>query len=256
MIKILFIGDIVAQAGRNVVFNNISFLREEYAIDLVIANGENAAHGKGITEKIYKQLVNGGIDLITMGNHTFAKSAIFEFIGAADRMVRPLNLEPVNVGNYYKLVEIKGKSLCVFNVLGTVFMITEQSAFEATDAFLKQVKADIYLCDFHGEATSEKILYAFNYQDRIQAVIGTHTHVQTADERLIGNTAFISDVGMCGVYNSILGRDIDETKLRLVHQEKTHFKVAEGPAVLCAVVISIDEVTTRAVAIERIQLRP
>ena len=257
MIRILFFGDIVGQAGRNIVTSNISSLRESYKIDLVIANGENAAHGKGITEKIYKQLVGSGVDVITMGNHTFAKSTIYNFIENSDRLIRPLNMEPLNVGRNHIILDVKGKKICIFNVIGDVFMVSSGiSPFDVTRSFLDEIKADIYFCDFHGEATSEKILYAFEFQKIIQIVVGTHTHVQTADERIIGKTAFISDVGMCGVYHSVLGRDVDETLARLVYRQETHFKVAEGPAILCAVVVEIDEESLKAVNIERIQIRP
>jgi metallophosphoesterase (TIGR00282 family) len=256
MIKLLFIGDIVSKVGRNVVKQNISSLRSSYEIDLVIANGENAAHGKGITEKLYKELIECGIEVITMGNHTFSKDNIFDFIEEADCLVRPLNLEPLDLGYCYALKVVKGQTICVYNVLGNVFMNSEISPFGVTDQLLKAVKADIYICDFHGEATSEKILYAFNYQNKVQTVIGTHTHVQTADERLIGKLAFISDVGMCGAYYSVLGRDVQETMQRLVFKEATHFKVAEGPAIFCGVVVTIDEITKSAIAIERVQIRP
>ena len=257
MIQILFIGDIVGERGRNVVFNNISSLKEKYSVDLVIANGENSAHGKGITEKIYNQLISSGIDVLTMGNHTFAKAGIYDFINHADDMVRPINMEPYDVGQFYKLVEVKGQTICIYNVLGTIFMTgNEGSPYKTTDKLLKQIKADFYLCDFHGEATSEKAVYAYNYQEQIHAVIGTHTHIQTADERLIGNLAFISDVGMCGVYESVLGRDIQETIDRLIYNENTRFTVAKGPAIFCGLLISLNEETKKAEKVKRIQLRP
>ena len=257
MINILFIGDIVGEAGRQVVKENLAALRDEFDLDLVIANGENAAHGKGISERVYNSLLDYGIDVITMGNHTFSKDAIYRFIDDADNLVRPLNMEPLNIGKTYKIVDIKGLTLCVYNVLGNVFMSgTATSVFEATNELLKETKADLYFCDFHGEVTSEKIIYAYLYQNKLQAVMGTHTHVQTADERLIGNLAFISDAGMCGVYESVLGRDIEETIAKVVYQEDTRFTIAKGPAIFCGVITKIDEKAKKAVDIKRIQIRP
>lgn len=257
MINILFIGDIVGKSGRNVVLDNISSLCSEYVIDLVIANGENAAHGKGLSYKNYLELKKGGVEVFTMGNHTFSKAIIFDFIDEVEDIVRPLNIEPIEYGKHYVLIEVNNIIICIFNVLGNIFMeYTCSSCFEATDKLLSEVKADIYFCDFHGEATSEKIAYAYNYQDKIQAIVGTHTHVQTADERIIGNLAFISDVGMCGAFHSILGRSVEETLTRIVKKEKTRYEVAYGPAIFCGAVISIDEQTKKAVAIRRIQIRP
>ncbi len=257
MIKILFIGDIVGKSGRNVVLDNISSLRNKYDIDVVIANAENSAHGKGITQKIYQQLVDAKIDALTMGNHTFSKDMIYDFIDDAKVMVRPINMEPYNLGNNYLVLKVKNKRLCIYNVLGNVFMdVASTSCFKVTNDLLNKVDADYYLCDFHGEATSEKIAYAFHYQNRIHAVIGTHTHVQTADERIIGKMAFISDVGMCGAYESVLGRDVQETLQKIVLHDNTRYQVAEGPAIFCGVIITLDENTNRAVDITRLQIRP
>ncbi|MFV0255770.1 MAG: TIGR00282 family metallophosphoesterase [Erysipelotrichaceae bacterium] len=254
MLKILFIGDIVGQSGRNVVIDNISSLTKQHQIDLVIANAENSAHGKGITEKIYHQLLECGIDVLTMGNHTFAKNNVNKFINRADRLVRPINMNPINTGLNYKIINIKGLDICIFNVLGNVFMHnTNDSCFDVTNKLLKKVKADLYLCDFHGEATSEKITYAYYYQDIINIIVGTHTHVQTADERLLGGTAFITDVGMSGPYDSILGRSKEEAIARMVHHDKTNYSIAEGPAILSAVIITVDTNTKKAISIERIQ---
>ena len=257
MINILFIGDIVGVAGRKIVSEKIADLRKEYDIDVVIANGENSAHGKGISEKVYKQLLSYGIDIVTMGNHTFSKDCVFDFIDKAEHLVRPLNLEPLEVGFKYVSWKVKGKTLLVYNVLGNVFMSSaEESVFDLSEELLETVKADYYFCDFHGEATSEKIIYAYHFQDRLQAVIGTHTHVQTADERIIGKTAFISDVGMCGVYDSIIGRDIKEAISNMVYQEHTRYKIADGEAIFCGVVVRIDDKEDRAKEIIRIQIRP
>jgi 2',3'-cyclic-nucleotide 2'-phosphodiesterase len=257
MLKVLFVGDIVGASGRNVVIDHVSSLRDIHQIDLVIANAENAAHGKGLTKKLYQQLLGCGIDYLTMGNHTFAKADIYNFIQEADKMVRPINLEPYNIGNNYLVVDIKGIKLCIFNIQGNVFIDnTRGSCFALSQELLDEVKADLYFCDFHGEATSEKIAYAYHFKNQIHAIVGTHTHVQTADERLIEHTAFISDVGMCGAYESILGRDVNEALRKFVKNDQTRYEIADGPAIFCGVIITFDELQAQAVAIERIQIRP
>lgn len=254
--RILFVGDVVGAVGRKMVGEHVKRIKEQEHVDLVITNGENAAHGKGLTYKIYQQLLSYGSDIITMGNHTFSKDAILSFIDDADCLVRPMNLEPLEYGQYYKIVEVKGKRVCVCNIMCEVFMHNvSASPFDCMDEILDTVDADIYFVDLHGEATSEKTVFAHIYKDRVQVIVGTHTHVQTADERLLANTAFISDVGMCGAYDSIIGRDIDEVTTRFLTQEKTRFTVAEGEGIFCAVIVDIND-DNQATAIERIQIRP
>lgn len=255
--KILFIGDIVGSVGREVVRTHLPFLKERYELDLVIANGENAAHGKGITAKIYRQLVNMGIDMITMGNHTFAKNDLLTFIDSADHLVRPANLEPRRYGKATRVLTLKGKKIAVSNVCGEVFMNgVIASPFGCMREILDTVDADIHLVDFHGEATSEKIAFAYAFAGEVAAVVGTHTHVQTADERVIEGTAAISDLGMCGAYRSVLGRDVEEILARFVHGEKTRYTIAEGAGIFCGAIVTIDEESNQATAIERIQIRP
>lgn len=252
--RILFIGDIVGSSGRQIVADLLSSIKNEYEIDFVIANGENSAHGKGITRKIYHQLKNLGIDVITMGNHTFAKREIYNFYDECEDLLVPANIDPIDFGNYYKTYEVKGKTLCVLSLYGEAFMNrVGDSPYPYMDWVLENVPADYYFVDFHGESTSEKMFFAHFYQNRIDAVCGTHTHVQTADERLIGQTAYITDVGMCGAKTSIIGRDFNELKKSIIDQEKTYFKVATGESFFNAVVITVDEETMTSVSIERIQ---
>lgn len=254
--RILFVGDIVGAVGRKMVNEHVMRLKQEYAVDLVIANAENAAHGKGLTYKIYHQLLTYGVDVITMGNHTFSKDTILNFIDDAEWLVRPMNLEPIEYGQPYKVVEVQGKKICIVNLMCEVFMHNvSESPFTCMEEILDEVAADIYFVDLHGEATSEKAAFANVFKDRVQVVVGTHTHVQTADERLLGHTAFISDVGMCGAYESIIGRDIEEVKTRFLTDEKTRFTVAEGAGMLCAVLLDVNE-SNQATAIKRIQIRP
>lgn len=251
--KLLFIGDIVGASGRQIVVDHLSALKEEYQVDFVIANGENSAHGKGITKKIYNQLKNAGIDCITMGNHSFAKSEIFDFYDTCDDLLIPANIEPVEFGNYYKIYDVKGKSICVVNLYGEAFMNrVGGSPYPFMDDVLEMTDCDYYFVDFHAESTSEKMLFANVYADQVDCVVGTHTHVQTADERMIGNCAYITDVGMCGARDSVIGRDIEELYKRVILDEKTHFKVAGGDAFLNAILVEIDSDTMTSQSIERI----
>ena len=255
--NILFIGDIVGSAGREIVKEQLMQLKQHYDIDLVVANGENSAHGKGITRKIYHQLLDCGIDVITMGNHTFSKNDIYQFIDEADRMVRPANMEPVEYGQHTIVVKVKGKRVAITNLSGEVWMNNVvDSPFYCMEDILNDIEADYYLVDFHGEATSEKIAFTYAFAGRVQAVVGTHTHVQTADERIVYGTAAITDLGMCGAYTSVLGRDVEEIVTRFTTDEKTKFKIALGPAIFCGAVVCIDDASGRAVDIQRIQLRP
>lgn len=255
--NILFIGDIVGSIGRAMVEEHLAGLKERYAIDLVVANGENSAHGKGITRKIYQQLLHSGIDIITMGNHTFSKNDIYMFIDEADRMVRPANMSPLEYGESTRVIKVKEKRVAISNVCGEVWMNNiVDSPFECMEDVLEDVDADIYLVDFHGETTSEKIAFTYNFASRVQAVMGTHTHVQTADERIVYGTAAISDLGMCGAYTSVIGRDVEEIITRFTTDEKTKFKIADGPGIFCGAVVEIDDVSNQAVRIERIQIRP
>lgn len=254
--RILFIGDIVGRPGRDIVFTYLDSIKKEYNIDFTIINGENSAHGKGITSKIYDQFINAGVDCITMGNHSFSKSEIIDHLDELDKLVVPHN-HIKGYGNSAKLFDVSGFKLCVCNILGEVFMSeVSSSPFESMEEIMKEHGDVAYLVDLHAEATSEKLLFAHYFKDRVLATLGTHTHVQTADERLIGNEAYISDVGMCGVFDSIIGRDIDEMIDNHIYGNATRFTVADGDAQLCAVVIDVDTVNKRATSISRIQIRP
>lgn len=258
--KVLFIGDIVGKSGRDIVSSLLYSLKKEYGIDLVIANGENAAHGKGITYKIYKQFIAEGIDYVTMGNHTFSKAEINDHMEEMDRLVIPYNHVKRNSDNYYKLIEYKGLRFILTNLLGSVLI--GESNMEAPEAFIEvlsktsHLHPDFYFVDLHAETTAEKRVFVEYFRDYAKVVIGTHTHVQTADEGLLNSCAFISDVGMCGAYDSIIGRDVDETIRSHIKKEPTRYTIAEGPGIFCGVVIDIDEKNKKPVSIERIQIRP
>lgn len=255
--KILFIGDIVGSVGREMVQSHLPLLKSQYDIDFVIANAENAAHGKGITRRIYHQLLSFGIDAMTMGNHTFAKNDLFNFIDEADRLIRPMNLEPVDAGTGVRIFQIKGLRAAIVNLCGEVFMHDiAESPFQCMERILRTTQADLFFVDLHGEATSEKIAFAYAFSNRVQVVVGTHTHVQTADERIVNHTAAITDLGMCGAYTSVLGRDVNEIVTRFTTDQKTRYTIAEGPGIFCGALVEIDEESRRATHIERIQIRP
>ena len=254
--NILFIGDIVGASGRAAVKKHLPALKQRYDIDFVIANGENAAHGKGITPRIYQELITNGIQCITLGNHAYSKSEIMMIKEQADRLVFPENLIPTSEWIQTKIFHVKNKSLAITNMMTQVFMENvSESPFESMEKILKYVKADIHIVDLHGEATSEKIAFAYHYKNQLAGVFGTHTHVQTADERIIDGCAFISDVGMTGPYESIIGRDITEVLSRIIQKTTTKYTIAESEAVFCALYVCFDE-QNRAEKIERIQLRP
>lgn len=255
--KLLFIGDVVGSSGRAVLTQNLAALKEQYSIDCTIVNGENAAHGKGITRRIYHQITSLGVDAVTMGNHTFSKGELLDFIDEADRLVRPMNLLPLEKGKSVRVIDVLGKKLAVVNLCGQVFMDRiEKSPFVCMEEVLNTVEADMFLVDLHAETTSEKITFAHVFGKKCVGIFGTHTHVQTADERIIDGCGFITDAGMCGTWDSVLGRDKDEVIRHLVYHEPTRYTIATGPAVLCGVVITIDDETLRTTAIERIQIRP
>lgn len=258
--KILFIGDIVGKSGRDIVSSLLYSLKEENNIDLVIANGENAAHGKGITYKIYNELINNGIDYITMGNHTYSKSEINERMDDMDRLIVPYNHEKRNTNNYYKMITYKGLKFCLTNILGNV-LIGESSndpytSFTEVLNVTKEYNPDFYFVDLHAETTAEKRVFAEYFKDKAKVVLGTHTHVQTADERMIDDCAFISDVGMCGSYDSVIGRDIEESILSNINHEHTHYNIAEGEAIFAGVIVEIDDKLKKPISIQRLQIRP
>ena len=255
--KILFLGDVTARSGRDALAARLRSLREETAADFTIINGENAAHGKGITSSIYRQLISCGADVITLGNHAFSKSEILAKWQDCPNLIRPANLMSYSVGPGWIVRECHGTRIAVINLMGTVFMDGDLSdPFATMDHILETIDADIILVDFHAEATSEKELFLRVFCEQVSAVIGTHTHVQTADEQIYHGCAYITDVGMCGPFDSILGRDTDEVIQRRFDGIATHYQPSEAPAVICGVLLELDEVTGRAMAIHRIQERP
>lgn len=246
--KILFIGDIVGKIGRRIVKEKIGYFVEKYNIDFVIANGENATHGKGLIYNHYLELINAGVDVITLGNHYDSKNEIRRYIDRVDRLVRPANLTKPFPGEGSIIFDIDGINVRVTNILGSAFINEEvnnpyYAMLEILDNEDEHVTVDIV--DFHGEATAEKMSFARAFDGKVSAVLGTHTHVQTNDARVLPNgTAFISDVGMCGEYDSILGFDTDSVVKKTIYGFNEKFQIHEdGLGLFSAVVIDIDELT-------------
>lgn len=251
--KILYLGDIVGSSGRRIIKKILPKLKSQYKIDVTIANAENAAHGKGITKKIYYQLKEMGIDYFTMGNHTYSKKDIFPLLEEINDIATPYNEK--TIAGKVVLFEYQNKTIALVNILCEVFMQpTSLSPFEAMEEVLHEYLADMYIVDIHGEATSEKIAFFYHFKNRVNLIVGTHTHVQTSDEKIVDGCGYITDLGMCGTYHSILGRDIDEILSRFLKQDRQPYKIAEGEAILHGVVVEIDSQTNQTISIEKIKV--
>jgi 2',3'-cyclic-nucleotide 2'-phosphodiesterase len=262
-VRILFIGDIFGRPGRNIVKDRLPGLVREHAIDLVIANGENSAAGFGITPPLAEDLFEMGIDVLTTGNHVWDKREIVDYFQNADgnqhsmarRLLRPANYHSDLPG--WGLYEGKKKDVpyAVINLQGRVFMAANDDPFRVADQLLSQVKAKIVFVDIHAEATSEKISMGWYLDGRVTAVVGTHTHVPTADERVLpGGTAYITDVGMTGPYDSVIGVKKEQIMARFLNNMPVRFEAATGDVRLSGVVVDCDEATGHARKIQRIMV--
>lgn len=241
--NILFIGDVVGRPGRNFLKQNLYKLIKEYSVDFVIINGENSAGGVGITKSTYEELIEYGADIITLGNHVWAKKEILEFIDETDNLVRPANFPKGTPGKGYAIKEKNGQRVAVINLSGRVYLDCLECPFITADKILEEIKdkADIIIVDFHAEATSEKQALGWYLDGRVKAVLGTHTHVQTSDDRILPNgTAYITDVGMTGPMNSILGVKKDIIIKKFITGMPARFEVADGEVILGAVLIKLD----------------
>ncbi|MEN3002601.1 MAG: TIGR00282 family metallophosphoesterase [Armatimonadota bacterium] len=254
--RILFLGDIVGRPGRRGVAHILPEWRARYAPDIVIANGENAAGGMGITPDIANELFALGIEVMTLGNHVWQKKEIYPMLDAEPRLIRPANYPPGVPGRGWSIFPVLDKQLAVMVLAGRVFMEHADCPFRVFDALRPQIETPFLLIDFHAEATSEKAAFALYVDGRASAVLGTHTHVQTADERILpGGTAFISDVGMCGPLHSVIGMDPEIVIQRFITGMPAKFEVAKGAPVVCGVLLDLDRSTGRALAIQRLQYR-
>ncbi len=248
--RFLFLGDVVGRSGRQAVLRHMPELRTRYDLDFVVVNGENAAGGFGITEQICSDLLDAGADVVTLGNHAFDQKDALVFITRQDRLIRPLNFPEGTPGKGAGLFKAKnGAEVLVINALGRVFMQEQDCPFRAIDNEVTACRlgegADVIFVDFHAEATSEKQAMAVFLDGRVSGVVGTHTHSPTADDRVLpGGTAFMSDVGMCGDYNSVLGMTSAEPVNRfLTRIPKERFEPAMGEATVCGLALDIDDAT-------------
>ncbi|MHB1682470.1 MAG: TIGR00282 family metallophosphoesterase [Bacilli bacterium] len=255
--KILFIGDVTGRQGLMYVRELLPNLRRLYAPDLVIANGENsAANGRGITENAAEHLYDSGVDAITLGNHAWDQKEVVSLLARDRRICRPANLHPEVPGQGYTVVQVGVQSVAVINLVGRTFMSLADCPFRILDHIIDQLSSvtDHIFVDFHAEATSEKLAMGWYAAGRVSAVIGTHTHVQTADERILPNgTAFLTDVGMTGPRDGILGVERATVIKRFMDQMPARFAVADGPRQLSAVILTVGA-GGRASQIERIAI--
>src|SRR5438132_238991 len=254
--KLLFIGDIVGRPGRDLVRHGLQAIVERHQIDLVIANAENAAAGFGITREIGDHLLEWGVDVMTSGNHIWDKKEALDYIGTESRLLRPANYPAGAPGNGSYLARTKdGQTVGVINVMGRVFMPLVDDPFAIVLKEIEALKsrARIIFVDFHGEATSEKIAMGWHLDGRVTAVVGTHTHVQTADERILPKgTAYLTDVGMTGPHDSIIGVEIGAALGRFLNAMPARFETATENPRLNAAIVEADEQTGRAMEIERL----
>lgn len=254
--RLLLIGDIVGKPGRQIVLRALAGLKIEQSLDFVVANAENAAGGSGLTPDIYRELIDGGVDCITMGDHVFRRREIYAVLQNEPRIVRPANYPDEAPGRRFTVLSTAaGVQVGVINLLGRVFMQPVDCPFHAVDRVLAEMPPDVkcLLVDMHAEATSDKQLMGRHLDGRVSAVLGTHTHVPTADEQLLpGGTAFQCDVGMAGPHDGILGRRADRVLETARTFRPTHFEVAKGDLRLHGTIIDVDPETGRATAIQRL----
>jgi metallophosphoesterase, MG_246/BB_0505 family len=255
--NILFVGDVVGKVGRKALEKSLSFVKDTYNIDFTIVNGENITNGRGINQNHYHFLCSLPIDCITLGNHYKDKEEVI-YILDNDNIIRPLNLLNDFPGAGSRVYKAKNKTIRVTNLLGTAFMKEEvKDPYIEMMKVLGNDKSDINIIDFHAEATGEKKAFTYSLEGKVCAVFGTHTHVQTADNQILNTgTAYISDVGMCGSYNSVLGDEIKSVVGRIIlHDPHSRFKLLEDDDLLFnAVILNVDDKTNKAISLKRINL--
>lgn len=255
--KILAIGDIVGNSGVKKMKESLREIRENKKIDFVIVNGENAGEGMGITEKNFKDILEENVDVITMGNHTWGKKDIFKFINH-QKLIRPANYCKGVPGKGYGIYEVLGKKIAVINLIGRVDVnVLSENPFLTGKKIVENLKgkADIIIIDFHAEATAEKIALGYYLDGKVTAIFGTHTHVQTADETILEKgTAYITDIGMTGPKNSVIGMDKDVSIKRFETTLPERYKIAEGECMLNGVIFDVDNTTNKVKQIERIRI--
>lgn len=257
--NILFIGDIVGKPGRRALAQQLKIVREQYDIDLCIGNGENAAGGFGLTPEVADDLFDLGIDVITSGNHIFDKREIIDHLAYETRILRPANYPPEAPGKGSVVVKTsKGEAVGVLNLMGRVFIDSIDCPFKKADKEVAKLKeqAKVIFVDMHAEVTSEKVAMGWYLDGRVSAVLGSHTHIQTADERVLPQgTAYLTDAGMTGPENSVIGINTEMAISKFISRMPRRLETASGSSQFCGAVIEIDEQTGRAGKIQRIQIR-
>lgn len=255
--NVLIIGDVVAKPGRVAVLERIQDLREQYQIQLAIMNAENLAGGFSVTPSLCEQLFAAGIDVMTSGNHIFDKKEAVDYIARQPRLLRPANYPPNTPGSGCWSAAVNGVNVAVVNVMGRVFMPPSDDPFRVVTGVLDSVPIDtkVRIVDMHAEATSEKVAMGWYLDGRVSAVVGTHTHVQTADERILPHgTAYLTDIGMTGSYSGVIGMDKKDVIARFTSATAGRAEHSSGQVRICAAVIEIDETTGQARAINRLNL--
>ncbi len=240
--RLLFIGDVVGGPGRRGLRDTMPLLRERHAPDLIVVNGENSAGGRGITERTANDIFDTGAAVITTGNHVYRHREAYPFLEREPRVIRPANYPSGNPGRGHTLVEAGGTRVAVINLSGGVGLRVARSPFDAVDAILERLDADAVIVDFHAEVTSEKVAMGWHLDGRVAAVLGTHTHVPTADARVLPQgTAFVSDVGMTGSRQSILGVRIEDALGALITQMPTRFQTAEDDVWVMGALVEVNQ---------------
>ncbi len=256
--RILVVGDIVGQCGVKKLREELPKLKQNRNIDFIVVNGENSADGMGITQKIFANIIESGADVVTMGNHTWGKKDIFSFLDDK-RLLVPANYPKGVLGNRYGIYEIKGKKIGVINLLGRTDMnVLSENPFIIAEEIIQEIKnkTDIIIVDFHAEATAEKIAMGYYLDGKVNILFGTHTHVQTADEAILAKgTAYITDIGMTGPVDSVIGMDIKVSIKRFKTTLPEKYKTAEGKAMLNGCIFDINDENCRVEKIERIKVQ-
>lgn len=256
--KILLVGDVIGRPGRAAFAKYTRQLKKEHDIDVVIVNGENSAGGKGVSEKSLDELYSGGADVVTTGNHVWDNREIYGFIDREPYLVRPANYPEGAPGKGWCLYPFKAKNIAVINMSGRAFMPDMDCPFQKVEDILHEIgdEADIIILDFHAETTSEKMAMGYYLDGRVQIVVGTHTHIQTADERILPNgTAYITDLGMTGPWDSILGVDKEIIIKKFVTCMPVRHEIPKGPCVYSGLLVEVDDKTNAPVSVERIMIR-
>ncbi|HHX80616.1 MAG TPA: TIGR00282 family metallophosphoesterase [Acholeplasmataceae bacterium] len=255
--KILIVGDVFSKLGRTSFEKNVKKIKEKEKIDFIIVNGENTSHGRGMNENHYRWYMDQGVDVITLGNHAYHNKALFNIIDDVNNIVRPYNFPAGSPGKGYTTNNLKGLKITVLQVIGKVFMNQDNyDPFKAAQEVLDNVKSDIYICDFHGEATSEKIAFAYAFDGKIQVIFGTHTHVQTNDARILEKgTAYITDVGMTGALEGVIGVKKEIIIDRYLNDGMQRFSPQNtGQTQFSAILVEIDENSKKAANIDIINV--